>query len=75
MDSEFLAQVEKSKSKMNEAQRLIAKEQETLYQLVMSRGYKIYGNNYIHPDYWEEYVKHSWRGKYPEGAVICYSTI
>jgi len=75
MDSEFLSQVEKSKSKMKEAQMLIAEEQQKLYELVQSRGYKMYGNLYIHPDYWDEYVKHTWRGKYPKGAVICYYTI
>ena len=75
MDSEFLSQVEKSKLIMKEAQMLIAEEQQKLYELVQSRGYKLYGNLYIHPEYWDEYVKHSYKGKYPEGAIICYSTI
>jgi hypothetical protein len=73
MDTEFLAKVENSKSKMKAAQKTIAEEQNKLYDLVKSRGYKIFGNVYVHPDYWEEYGKHSYRGNYPEGAIIVYS--
>lgn len=74
MDSEFLAQVEESKSKIRVAKKLIAEEQEALCQLVKSRGYKLYGNFYIHPDYLEEWKRFIRYGGYnyeiPLGKVV-----
>lgn len=72
MDSDFLTQVQNSQTKIKNAEEIIAKEQEKLFRLVQSKGYKLYGNLYIHPDYWEEYIQHTWRGNYPEGVVIKY---
>jgi len=74
MDQEFLRQYEESRLKINEAFSILASENRKIFELAINKGYKTDGNLYIHPDYWEDYLKYGLTKQYPVGVIMSCSS-